>query len=328
MSQPSVALDRGDVVGVGGEPEREAAPPRRVSSRFSVVWEPTSTDSFLKSGRREVHGVDHAAQYAVALAHALAEAGSPARRLAVSIESELEGNAVQSIALHVQGEAPGLTEEEFKLFARLAVSGCRLWDALPASARVEVRTSLGSTPAAQTQTLAAAASTPVPTVAGPLPSVPRSPLRVTTGSRASAPASAEAGDRRPARRTPRGRGRALRWLVGLTCTVAVASVAMQPGALGELPAVPAAAVPVVQAAPTLVSNYATATAAVSPVVCQDGQPPRFVLGFAQLRAQVGNVMGTPVECEHLRPDGTTVQTTTTGLALYQPTSGRVSFTDG
>ena len=46
---------------------------RRVSSRFNVVWEPTTAGNPREAGRREVHGVDHAAQYAVALAHARAK---------------------------------------------------------------------------------------------------------------------------------------------------------------------------------------------------------------------------------------------------------------
>ena len=40
-------------------------------------------------------------------------------------------------------------------------------------------------------------------------------------------------------------------------------------------------------------------------------------------------MGDPLECEHADPaTGDTVQHTTTGLAMYQPSLGLLTFTDG
>jgi hypothetical protein len=57
--------------------------------------------------------------------------------------------------------------------------------------------------------------------------------------------------------------------------------------------------------------------------------PRFALGFAELKRQVGAPMGDPVECEHTNPDnGDSLQRTSTGLAVFRKRDGQVSFTDG
>jgi hypothetical protein len=63
--------------------------------------------------------------------------------------------------------------------------------------------------------------------------------------------------------------------------------------------------------------------------CQPGQTPEFVHGLAALKQQLGDTMGTPVECEHpATAAGDTVQQTTTGLAAYHSQSNTVTFTDG
>jgi hypothetical protein len=63
--------------------------------------------------------------------------------------------------------------------------------------------------------------------------------------------------------------------------------------------------------------------------CAPGQQPGFVLGFADLKRQLGATMGEPLECEHVNPEnGDTLQQTTTGLAVYQKDSNTAAFTDG
>lgn len=53
--------------------------------------------------------------------------------------------------------------------------------------------------------------------------------------------------------------------------------------------------------------------------CEPGKPPRFVFGFAELRAQIGDGMGEPLSCEFPDPSGTgdIQQRTTTGLAFWR-----------
>jgi hypothetical protein len=63
--------------------------------------------------------------------------------------------------------------------------------------------------------------------------------------------------------------------------------------------------------------------------CSPGTSPRFVAGFADLKAQVGAAMGDPLECEHT--DGSTgdvLQQTTTGLAFWRKSTNTPTFTDG
>jgi hypothetical protein len=63
--------------------------------------------------------------------------------------------------------------------------------------------------------------------------------------------------------------------------------------------------------------------------CNSGQVPAFALGLSGLKQQLGDSMGTPIECEHtISPTGDTIQQTTTGLAAYDKLSNTVSFTDG
>jgi hypothetical protein len=63
--------------------------------------------------------------------------------------------------------------------------------------------------------------------------------------------------------------------------------------------------------------------------CNSGQGPAFALGLSTLKQQLGESMGTPVECEHaISPTGDTIQQTTTGLAAYDKLTNTVSFTDG
>jgi hypothetical protein len=62
--------------------------------------------------------------------------------------------------------------------------------------------------------------------------------------------------------------------------------------------------------------------------CQPDHPG-FYYGFADLRAQLGNVMGAPVECEHaIHVDGDTRQRTTTGYAYYRKSDNIPTFTNG
>jgi hypothetical protein len=62
--------------------------------------------------------------------------------------------------------------------------------------------------------------------------------------------------------------------------------------------------------------------------CVDSQP-RFEYGFAALKAQLGSVMGDPLECEHsIHVNGDTRQRTTTGYAYYRTDANVPAFTDG
>jgi hypothetical protein len=78
------------------------------------------------------------------------------------------------------------------------------------------------------------------------------------------------------------------------------------------------AVPVQQPAVTATAAY-----------CQPGQQPTFAMGAADLKQQLGDTMGAPLECEHaVSASGDTIQQTTTGLLMYRAATNTVMFTDG
>ena len=63
--------------------------------------------------------------------------------------------------------------------------------------------------------------------------------------------------------------------------------------------------------------------------CTAGQTPAFTDKLAQLKKQLGDTMGAPVECAHASAAvSDTIQQTTTGLAEYNQVTDTASFTDG
>jgi hypothetical protein len=63
--------------------------------------------------------------------------------------------------------------------------------------------------------------------------------------------------------------------------------------------------------------------------CTPGQTPHFEFGFADIAAQLGGLAGQPIECEHGDQwTPTTIQTTTTGVAVYDRCTNTPSFVRG
>jgi hypothetical protein len=64
--------------------------------------------------------------------------------------------------------------------------------------------------------------------------------------------------------------------------------------------------------------------------CAPGQTPKFVFGFADLKARLGSSIGDPVTCEFADPNGTgdVHQQTTKGLAFWRKGSNTPTFTNG
>jgi hypothetical protein len=64
--------------------------------------------------------------------------------------------------------------------------------------------------------------------------------------------------------------------------------------------------------------------------CGVGGTPRFTLGFATLKARLGDAMGEPLTCEFADPNGTgdVHQQTTRGLAFWRKSTNTPTFTNG
>jgi hypothetical protein len=77
-----------------------------------------------------------------------------------------------------------------------------------------------------------------------------------------------------------------------------------------------------------VSNALAQRDAPDPNACRPDHPA-FYYGFASLHMQLGEVMGSPVECEHaVHVNGDTRQRTSTGYAYYRKSDNIPTFTNG
>jgi hypothetical protein len=97
-------------------------------------------------------------------------------------------------------------------------------------------------------------------------------------------------------------------------------------ALGEPPAAVAAP------APPSRGGAAPKPGSSAPAInrCGSGQTPVFSLGFASLKAHLGDLVGDPTTCEFADPSGSgdMLQQTTLGLAFWRKSSNTPTFTNG
>ena len=109
-----------------------------------VTWAARTARPDPKTSPEELIAAAHAACYAMAFSHALAEAGSPAERLAVDavchfIRLEAGGFAISRMDLDVHGSVPGIDQDAFERLAREGEHGCPVSNALRGN--VEIRLS-------------------------------------------------------------------------------------------------------------------------------------------------------------------------------------------
>jgi hypothetical protein len=83
---------------------------------------------------------------------------------------------------------------------------------------------------------------------------------------------------------------------------------------------------------TVVTPPKNAPKSAAPVAkgCGAGQTPTFALGFAGLRAHLGDTVGDPTTCEFADPNGSgdVLQQTSRGLAFWRKSSNTPTFTNG
>ncbi len=107
-----------------------------------VTWAARTEAPEGKTSPEELVAAAHAACYAMAFAHTLAEAGSPPDRLAVSavVGAELgdDGLRITSSELTVTGRVPGLDASDFTRHAQDAERGCPVSNALRGNVEIRV----------------------------------------------------------------------------------------------------------------------------------------------------------------------------------------------
>lgn len=113
-----------------------------------VTWASRTERSDGKTSPEELIAAAHAACYAMAFSHALAQAGNPAERLTVDATCTFEqvegGFKISTMALDVHGKVPGLDQAGFEKLAQQAEQGCPVSNALRNNVAISVNAHLES----------------------------------------------------------------------------------------------------------------------------------------------------------------------------------------
>jgi osmotically inducible protein OsmC len=113
---------------------------------LDVSWAARSEeDSGGKTSPEELIAAAHAACFAMALSHALAQEGNTPERLQTSaVVTFVAGTGITRIALTARGSVPGLDAEAFRAAAENAKENCPVSKALTGVPEVTVDASLDS----------------------------------------------------------------------------------------------------------------------------------------------------------------------------------------
>ena len=99
--------------------------------QLPVTWTSRAESPDGRTSPEELIAAAHAACFAMALSHALAEAGSPPERLETSATiTFVPGTGITKAALTVTGRVPGIDEQAFQQAADGAKDGCPVSGAL------------------------------------------------------------------------------------------------------------------------------------------------------------------------------------------------------
>ena len=111
-----------------------------------VTWASRTERSDGKTSPEELMAAAHAACYAMAFSHTLAQAGTPAERLSVSATCTFEqvegGFKISTMDLDARGKVPGLDEAGFEKVAQQAEQGCPVSNALRNNVQIRVNAHL------------------------------------------------------------------------------------------------------------------------------------------------------------------------------------------
>ena len=100
---------------------------------LEVSWPSRAEDANGKTSPEELIAAAHSACFSMALAHGLAQTGTPADRLDTSATvAFVPGEGITKIALTVRGTVPGVDEVAFAEAAEAARTGCPVSKALAA----------------------------------------------------------------------------------------------------------------------------------------------------------------------------------------------------
>lgn len=110
-----------------------------------VTWASRAESPDGRTSPEELIAAAHAACFAMALSHALAEAGTPPERLDTSATvTFVPGTGITKAALTVRGRVPGIDEGAFQEAAEGAKEGCPVSGALKGNVELTLDASLES----------------------------------------------------------------------------------------------------------------------------------------------------------------------------------------
>ena len=113
-----------------------------------ITWAARVERTDETTSPEELLAAAHAACFAMAFSHALAQAGEPAERLEVqaslTFDRAGEGYRITAAELSVRGRAAGVDEERFAELAQEAGEGCPVSQALAGNVEIVVDASLAS----------------------------------------------------------------------------------------------------------------------------------------------------------------------------------------
>ena len=102
-----------------------------VLADLAIDWRNRAEDAEGKTSPEELIAAAHAACFAMALSHGLAQAGSPPEELETSATvTFVPGTGITASHLTVVGRVPGLDEAAFEAAAQQAKDGCPVSGAL------------------------------------------------------------------------------------------------------------------------------------------------------------------------------------------------------
>jgi lipoyl-dependent peroxiredoxin len=112
----------------------------------TVKWSSRAEEADENTSPEELIAAAHATCVSMALAHGLAEAGTPAKRLeseaTATFEQAGEGFRMTTMRLAIRGEVDGLDEDGFRRAAEDAKENCPVSQALKGNVDVSVDASL------------------------------------------------------------------------------------------------------------------------------------------------------------------------------------------
>jgi lipoyl-dependent peroxiredoxin len=137
------AVWEGDLAHGGGR----VAPGSGAFEEQEVSWASRTSRSAGKTSPEELIAAAHAACYAMAFSHTLAEGGHTPERVEVSAECTFDtegGPKITTMQLTVRGRVPGIEEPAFQEAAAAAKDGCPVSGALKGNVDIRLDATLES----------------------------------------------------------------------------------------------------------------------------------------------------------------------------------------